>query len=183
MCGLSVKAADPKGTLEVVLYPDSGTLNAYQVNDTGDKLVGVSGATVYLQKQEGGFQGFSFGRPFNLTCTVATVAGSSCTDKGSTEVNLKLTKTDKGYNLKGTLNYVSVEAKVTDSKISITANGHNTNIGMELNRQRSGAFSGRGESNVIRTFEARMSGKGSLKDFAADPATLIAVVISPFVRD
>ena len=165
------------GNASLLVSPDQGPgFSQFEVNDEGGELVAVSGAQVNLQKQSGGYKGFAFGRPFNMSCSA-----TQCTDSGSTQLNLTVTPIDTGYKLSGTLNFVSVDASVTDSKISMSVMGFNSNTSFELDRRSNGGYSGDGNSDALRTFSATLSTSGTLSGLK-DPASFIVLVVSPFVR-
>jgi hypothetical protein len=177
LMSLNAWATPPVGTAEITIYPDrSGSFTALVVNDLGPRLVAVSGGILYLEKQPMGYRGFAFRRPFNVTCTA-----TACTDKGSTELNLAITQVPGGFKLKGTLDYVSVEATVTDNEISMSASGGRTNMGYDLTRQRDGLFTGQGDSRAWEGFLMTLNTQGTLAGLK-DPATFVVLGISPFVH-
>jgi hypothetical protein len=170
-------AAPSLGSLEVVLHPDgAGSFDAFEVIDTGEKLIGIAGGTIDLQRQPGGVRGLSFGRLLNLTCS-----STACRDENPAQASFTLTRDEHGYALKGSIGFVLIEAKVTEATLGFTAGGGGVSFGMGLTREPDGSYSGRGSSHAVRSFRVRLSGKGTLKEFAADPALLLALVINPLV--
>lgn len=148
----------------------------YQIGDDGKVISGESGITVYLERQaNGGLQGFVDGRPFNLVCTA-----TACTDNGSTQLDIAITQVAGGYKLSGTLNFVNVSATVTASKISISTLGGNTDESVNLRANSDGSYSGQGVAQAADTFQISVDASGSLAGLK-DPATFIALLISPLV--
>lgn len=132
--------ADVTGSVSLLVNSDySPGFSNFQVNDDGDKLVGIGGANVYLEKQNGGYKGFSFGRPFNVSCS-----NNVCDDNGSTQLHVEVTPVPGGYSLDGTLNYVSVHATVTDAEVSLSTTGFSSDMGFDLTSNRDGSYSGDG---------------------------------------
>ena len=177
LCALSA-FADPAGSAEFLVYPDQGPTtfpSLYQVNDDGGKLVSVSGGTVYLERQNGGYKGFDFGRPFDLACTA-----SACTDNGSTQVELTVTKVNGGYAIDGMLNYVNIHASNANGKIEVSVMGGNSDTSYSLDRQADGSYSGSGATGGFNSFTASLTDVGSLAGLT-DPATFVVVLISPLV--
>ena len=169
--------ANVTGNIEFVSYPDGYPTfdSQFEVNQDAGNLVGVSGSVINLEQQKGGYQGFALGRPFNVVCSA-----TECTDNGSTQLDIAVTPVSGGYKLSGTLNYVHVEATVTDTKISVSALGGNTDVSFHLHKTSNGTYSGDGVADAITTFPATLTTSGTLEGLT-DPATFIVLVLNPFV--
>lgn len=148
----------------------------FSIVDNGSTISGASGETVYLQRQAGGYKGFVGQRPFNIVCNA-----SSCTDNGSTQLQIAITPVNGGYKLSGSLNYVNVEATVTDAEISVSAMGGDTFESYDLTRQSNGSYSGEGVAQAYDTFQMDLNATGSLAAALKDPATFIVLLVSPIV--
>ena len=173
----SAFAANTAGTIEFVSYSDGGAPtfdSQFEVNDNGSALVGVSGSVINLVKQASGYQGYALGRFLDVTCTA-----THCTDNGSAQLDITVTPVADGYSLSGTLNFVFVNATVTASKISLSAEGANTDVGFELDADSAGNYSGDG-TDGYGTFTATLTTGGSLAGLT-DPATFVALMVNPFV--
>jgi hypothetical protein len=169
--------ADVTGNIEFNSNSDGyPTFNSqFEVNQDSGNLVGVSGSVINLEPQAGGFQGFALGRPFNVVCTA-----TACTDNGSTQLDIAVTPVAGGYKLSGTLNYINVEATVTDTKIKLSALGNNTNVSLSLHKDSDGNYSGGGVADAANSFTATLTTSGSLAGLK-DPATFIVLMLNPFV--
>ena len=176
-------AAAPVGSLEVYSDLDNSSVlvgnfvvPTFQIEDQGGKITGASGETVYLERQNGGYKGFVGRRPFNMICTL-----TACTDIGPTEMNIKITPIDGGFKLRGTLNYVFVNAVVTGTQISVSAVGTSTDESFDLLKQPNGSYSGQGVAQAYETFHMSVNATGSLATVLTDPATIIVLLMSPIV--
>lgn len=174
---------EPSGSASFVASPiTTPGLGQYQVSEDGGKLIGSGGSNIYLERQNGGYKGFAFGRPFDLSCSSTT-----CTDNGSTEVSLRITRfsdgndnTAEGYAIDGMLNYMNVHAVNAGSKISVSVQGDNTSVSLDLARHEDGNYSGFGSSGARNPFTVTLDDEGSLAGFT-DPATFVVLIISPLV--
>ena len=137
----------------------------------------ASNNVIYLDRQAGGVKGQVYGRFLNITCNA-----TSCSDGGSTNMNITVSSTGGVTHLDGTLAFNFVHVVYSANQISVSTN----TAAYELTRQADGSFSGSGAYSTMSLdpgFEATLSGSGSLSSIGQDPAMVLAVLVSPFCTD
>jgi hypothetical protein len=173
-------ADDTVGRAELTTWSDtggpSGSVDIWEQNGQilgqGASLGGGNG-TINLTRTANGVKGYSLDRFFDLTC-----GADSCNDQGSAQVNLALERTTTGFNLDGTMNFVSVHVAVSATDISVVADSS-----FQLTSNADGSFSGQGATsyNFINSYTAQLTSSGTLAG-VKDPAVFIATFLNSAVR-
>jgi hypothetical protein len=143
-----------------------------QITGNGSSVGGRNG-TISLARTADGVKGFSLNRFFDITC-----GADSCNGQSSTQVDLALERTATGFNLDGTINFISVHVAVSATDISVDADSS-----FQLTAGSDGVFSGQGASsfNVTNSYTAQLTSSGTLS-VAKDPAVFIATFLNAAVR-
>jgi hypothetical protein len=182
ICGAGARADGPTvGRIEITIWPDDGNdFTSVEFRDEGDKIVGEgtgltpSDDTIYLERKDGALAGFVLGTPFNVSCTEDT-----CSDRGPTDVNLKLKRDSRGLHLDGTLGFEFVDAIISDKSINVSSDAS-----FEATGTGDGRYSGTGAFDgfeIDPSFQVEIVTEGSLKSFP-DPSVFVISVLRAFTR-
>jgi hypothetical protein len=173
-------ADDVQGRAELDTWSDFGgptiSVNVWeqdgQITGNGASVGGRNG-TINLARTTNGVKGFSLNRYYDITC-----GADSCNDQGAGQVDLALERTATGFNLDGTINFISVHVAVSATDISVVADSS-----FQLTAGSNGTFNGQGASsdNVTNSYNAQLTSSGTLS-VTKDPAVFIATFLNAAVR-
>jgi hypothetical protein len=169
------------GRSELLIQSDAHGSSASDFTETLDGRISGQGGglpgnnnIVSLERQAGGVKGQVYGRFFNITCKA-----TNCVDNGATNLNVTVTSSNGVTHLDGLLAFNFVHVAYSADMLSISTNSAT----FQMNRLPDGKLSGNGaysDFTLNPSFEAMLSGSGSLQGIAQDPALILAVLVSPF---
>jgi hypothetical protein len=186
LASFSSAFASDAGEATLTLYRQYGGVTAVEIRDTGSAILGQAtgswngNSMINLQKNaDGSLQGFMLGRGLHVLCTA-----ESCTDLGSTNLELTITHAADGTHLDGQFNFAPVHIVLSDNAISIDVQSIDAGAYYSLTKDSEGHFSGQGALTRIygiNSFTADLSSSGSLAGLK-DPAVAVAFLVSPFIQ-
>lgn len=155
-------AGEATGKLNIDVVSNHGSSTYLEFDERDGKITSIGNGpfsrvnnTVYLEeKADGSLVGFVFGTPFNLSCSA-----TACVNNGSTQVAIKITQKGNQTNFDGSIQYNFVHAVVSDSELSVNADGS-----FDAFMRKDGIYNGQGAFNKTRYggFDVRIAESGSL---------------------
>ncbi len=170
------------GQLNIDVVPGRGGASYLQFTEANGKITAVGSGpflkannqTYVEEMADGSLKGFVLGTPFNLLCS-----DTECVDKGSTEVQITITKVGSGSGLTtiydGSIQYHPVHATVTETEIAVSADGT-----FNAGKRKNDTFSGQGAFSRVRFgfFDVRLAASGGFS--INDPRLFILTVLNTF---
>jgi hypothetical protein len=176
----AASAGTVTGSASLTIWPDFGSFYSLDIQEEDGVLVGNSGLSsnnMFRVEQHGNeLRGYADDGFVRVTCDAGRCSGQI----GSGTVSVNYTVHGSEMTIRGSLNHVFVDVKVTGDKLELYGDGS-----MSLTRRSNGGWDGTGFLNrdPRSRFNARLELAGSLAGRLTDPGFVLTTLVAPFVRN